>query len=170
MNRCWTALPMLVMAAVPIWTAPSAPVAALEAMACLFCALGVFWQAPSPVTAGGCIAIIGYAIALWSGNDGADVIGAAIFGLALLSLLDMSEFARRFRGAEIANAVMRAQTTYWLGRAALIAGAIAVLTLGGSAVAAIVPGMGRAVIAGLGAVMAFAGALHGGIVRRPGDT
>jgi hypothetical protein len=168
-KRFWTALPMLVMAAVPIWTAPSAPVAALEAMACLFCALGVFWRRATPVTAGGCIAIIGYAIALWSGDDGVDVIGATIFGLALFFLLDMSEFARRFRGAEIANDVMRAQTTYWLGRAALIAGAIAVLTLGGSAVATIVPGMGRAVIAGLGAVIAFAGALYGGIVRRPGD-
>ena len=48
-----------------------------------------------------------------------------------------------------------------------VVGAIAVLTLGGAAAAAIVPGMGRAVIAGLGAVIAFAGALHGGIVRRP---
>lgn len=169
MNRFWTALPMLVMAAVPIWTGPSAPVAALEVMACLLCAFGVFWRAANPVTAGGCIAIIGYAFALWSGNDGVDVIGAAIFGLALLSLVDMSEFARRFCGAEIANDVMRAQTTYWFGRAALIAGAIAALTLGGSAVAAIVPGMGRAVIVGLGAVIAFAGALYGGIVRRPGD-
>jgi hypothetical protein len=169
MNRLWTVLPMLVMAAVPIWTARSAPIAALEAMACLFCAPGVFWRAPSLVTAGGCIAIIGYAIALWSGNDGVDVIGAAIFGLALLSLLDISEFARRFRGAEIANDVMRAQTAYWLGRAAIIAGLIGLLTLGGSAAAAIVPGMGGAVVAGLGAVIAFAGALYGGIVRRPGD-
>jgi hypothetical protein len=169
MNRYWIALPMLVMAAVPTWTDPSAPVAALEAMACLLCALGVFLRTASPVTAGGCIAIIGYGFALWSGNDGVDVIGAAIFGLALLSLVDMSEFARRFRGAEIANDVMRAQTTYWLGRSTLIVGVIVVLTLGGSAVAAIVPGLGRAVIVGLGAVIAFAGALYGGIVRRPED-
>jgi hypothetical protein len=169
MNRLWIALPLLVIAAVPTWIRPSAPVAALEAIACLLCALGVFWRAASPVTAGGCTAIIGYAFALWSGNDGVDVIGAAIFGLALLSLVDLSEFARRFSGAEIADDVMRAQTTYWLGRATLIAGVIAALTLGGAAVGAIVPGMGRAVIVGLGAVVAFAGALYGGIVRRPDD-
>jgi hypothetical protein len=40
------------------------------------------------------------------------------------------------------------------------------LTLGGSAVAAIVPGTSRAVIAGLGAIIAFAGVLYGGITRR----
>jgi hypothetical protein len=108
-----------------------------------------------------------YAIAIWSENHGVDVIGAAIFGLALLFVLDVSEFARRFDGAQIANDVMRAQIKYWLGRAALIAGAIALLTVGGSAVAAIVPGVGRAVIAGLGAVIAFAGALYGGIARSP---
>ena len=169
MNRWWTLLPMLVMAAVPISTDPSAPVAALEAMAGLVCALGVLWRPASLVTAGGCIAIIGYALALWSRNDGLDVIGAAVFGLALLFLIDLSEFARRFRGAAIANEVMRAQTAYWLGRAALIGGAIVVLTLGGTAAAAIVPGAGRAAIAGLGAVIAFAGTLYGGIVRRPGD-
>jgi len=167
MNRWWPLLPISVMAAVPIWVAPSAPVVALEAVACLFCALGVFRRRVGPVTAGGCIAMIGYTFAVWSTNHAVDVIGAAIFGLALLFVLDVSEFARRFHGAQIANDVMRAQTNYWLGRAALVAGAIAVLTLGGSAVAAIVPGSGRAVIAGLGAVIAFAGALYGGIVRRP---
>jgi hypothetical protein len=166
MNRWWPLLPVGVVAAVPVWTAPSAPVVALEALACLFCALGVFRRRAGPVTAGGCIAMIGYTFALWSESNGVDVIGAAIFGLAVLFVLQISEFARRFHGAEIANDVMRAQTNYWLGRAALIAGAIAVLTLGGSAVAAVVPGMGRAVIAGLGAVIAFAGVLYGGIVRR----
>jgi len=166
MNRWWPLLPVGVMAAVPIWSAPSAPVVALEALACLFCVLGVFGRRAGPVTTGGCIAMIGYAFALWSGNNGVDVIGAAIFGLAVLFALDVSEFARRFHGAQIANDVMRAQTGYWLGRAALVAGAIAVLTLGGSVVAAIVPGMGRAVIAGLGAVIAFAGALYGGIAHR----
>lgn len=169
MNRFWAALPMAVMAAVPIWTAPSAPVIAIETLACLFCTLGIVRHLAVAVTTGGSLAIIGYSVTLWSGTDDIDVIGAAIFGLALLSVLDLSEFARRFRGADIANEVMRAQTAYWLGRAALIAGAITVLSLGGSAVALIIPGAGRAVIAGLGTVIAFAGALYAGIVRRPGD-
>lgn len=163
MRRLWAALPLFVMAAVPVWTDPSAPVVAVEALACLFCALGILWRAASPVTGGGCLAIIGYAIALWPENAGVDVIGAAIFGLALLFLFDLSEFARRFRGAEIATAVLRARTAYWLGRAALIVGTIALVMLGGSALALIIPGEGRAVIAGLGAVIAFAGALYAAI-------
>jgi hypothetical protein len=169
MNRFWTTLPIAVMAAVPIWTAPSAPIVAIEATACVLCALGIFWHGIGPFTGGGCIAVTGYAVALWSGAGGVDVVGAAIFGLALLFLLDLSEFARRFRGAEIASDVMRAQTAYWLRRAAVIAGAIAVLTLGGSVLSLLFPGTGRAMIAGLGAVIAFAGALYAGILRKPGD-
>src|SRR4029077_2228160 len=67
MNRWWPLLPMGVMAAAPIWTAPSALAVALEAVACLFCVLGVFRRRAGPVTAGGCIAMIGYTFALWSG-------------------------------------------------------------------------------------------------------
>jgi hypothetical protein len=65
--------------------------------------------------------------------------------------------------------VLRAQSAYWLGRAVLITAAIALLMLAGPALAFLIPGNGRAVMAGLGAVIAFAGALRGGIVRRPGD-
>ena len=169
MNRFWTVLPIAMVVAVPVWTAPFAPVVAIEAAAGLLCALGIFWHATGPVTGGGCIAAVGYAVALWSGADGVDVIGAAIFGLALLFLLDLSEFARRFLGAEIAADVLRAQSAYWLGRAVLITAAIALLMLAGLALAFLIPGNGRAVMAGLGVVIAFAGALRGGIVRRPGD-
>ncbi|HTW54131.1 MAG TPA: hypothetical protein VME45_19745 [Stellaceae bacterium] len=122
-----------------------------------------------PATAGSVIAVIGYAVALWSAGPGIDVIGAALFGTALLFLLDLHEFARRFRGADIANEVLRAQTAYWLGRAASIAVAVAALAAGGFVLSLLVPGAGRAVVAGLGAVLAFAGALNAGIVRRPGD-
>ena len=93
----------------------------------------------------------------------------AVFGLALLFLLDLSEFARRLHGAAVANEVARAQTAYWLGRTAIIVGAVALLTLGGSVVASFVPGAGRAAIAGLGVIVAFAGALRGAIIRRPSD-
>ena len=169
MNRWWTALPMSVMAAVPIWTAGAAPVVAIEAAACLFCAFGIFGARTGPVTAGCVLAIIGYAVALWSAGAGVDIVGATLFGLALLLLVDLSEFVRRFAGADIANDVLWAQTGYWLGRAAIIAGAVAALAAGGFILSLLVPGAGRAAVAGLGAVLAVAGALRAGIVRRPGD-
>lgn len=165
MNRYWTALPIVVMAGVPVWTAPSVPVIVIEAAACLLCALGVFGKVLTPVTTGGGLAIIGYAFALCSASSGVDVVGAAAFGLALLYLLDLSEFARRLRGAEITAAVMQGQAAYWLGRAALIAGAVALMALCASALALIVPAAARAIVAGVGAVIAFAGALRAGIVR-----
>ena len=169
MRRWWPLLPMLVMAAVPLLTAATAPVVALMATACLLCAAGIGWRVTAPVSAGAAIATIGYALALWSAAAGIGVIGAGVFGLALLFLLEVGEFARRFDGALVAGDVMRAQIAYWLGHALLCAAAIAGLTLAGSLLALAVPGGGRAVIVGIGGVIAFAGALRGGILRRPGS-
>jgi hypothetical protein len=169
MNRWWTALPLALMAAVPIWTAPSFPVVVIEAAASLFCILGIFRAMTGPVTAGCVIAVIGYALALLAAEPGVDVVGAALFGTALLFVLDLHEFARRFRGADVAQEVLRAQAIYWLGRSVIIAGAVAAVAAAGFVFSLLVPGAGRAVVAGLGAVLAFAGALNAGIVRRPGD-
>ena len=170
MTRLWTVVPIILIAAVPIWTAASAPVFALAALACLLCAAGVLADASTPVAAGASVATIGYTVALWSGHSaGVDVVGAAVFGLSVLFLLDLSEFGRRFRGADIADDVLRAQAAHWLGRAAIIAGIVAALSLFGFVLSLLVPGAGRAVIAGFGAILSFAGALRAGIVRRPGD-
>ena len=73
---------------------------------------------------GAVFATMGYAVALWFAADGIDVIGATAFGLALLFLMDLSEFGRRFHGATVAVSVIRGQTAYWIARAALILGAV----------------------------------------------
>lgn len=170
MIRCWLMVPILLMAAVPVWTAATAPVLAIEAVACLLCGAGVIIGATTPVTAGAMLGIIGYTVALCLQSDGrVDVAGATVFGFALLFLLDLSEFARRFRGADVAKEVLRTQVIYWLGRVAMIAAAVMLLTLGGFLLSVLVPGVGRAVVAGIGAILAFAGALYAGIARRPGD-
>jgi hypothetical protein len=168
MSRWWTAWPLVAIVAVPIWTAPSAAVVAIEAVAVLLCIFGICRSMTGPATAGCVVAAGSYALALVSAPASVDVVGAAVFGLALLFLLDLSEFARRFGGATIAPAVMRAQTGFWLGRATAGAGAVAALTVGGLVVSLVVPGSSRAVVAGLGAVFAFAGSLYAGIIRRPG--
>src|SRR4030095_5398813 len=169
--RCWLTVPILVMAMVPVWTAATAPVLMIEVVGCLLCGTGVIVGATTPVTAGATLGIIGYTVALCLQSDGrVDVVGATVFGFALLFLLDLSEFARRFRGADVTKKVLRAQAIYWLGRAAIIAAGVMALTLGGFLVSLMVPGVSRAVVAGIGAVLALAGALHASIVRRPGDT
>jgi hypothetical protein len=75
----------------------------------MFCAIGILGRALTPITSGGALGTIGYAVALCSTDGRVDIIGAAMFGLALLFLLDLSEFARRLRGVEITGAVMSGQ-------------------------------------------------------------
>jgi hypothetical protein len=77
----------------------------------------------------------------------------------------LSEFARRFRGAEIASDVLQGQLVYWLQRAAIISGIIVVLVLAGSMISSLVPPGGRAVVSGLGALLAFAGVIYGASTR-----
>ena len=170
MTRLWTAMPIALMAAVPLWTAATAPVLAIEAVACLLCAAGVLAAAPTLVAASASLGTIGYAVALRSADPGStDVVGAAVFGLSVLFLLYMSEFVRRFRRAHITEDVVRAQAAYWFGRVAIAVCAIAGLSLGGLLLSTLVPAESRAVVAGVGAILAIAGALRAGIVRRPGD-
>lgn len=167
MSRYWSLLPVLVMAGVPIWSAPSDAVIAIEGFAAILCIAGIFSRAVALalVTAGGVIGTIGYAGAAVTAGGGTDIVGAAVFGLALLTLLDLSEFARRFHGATVTGAVLRAQVAYWLARAGLIAAAVAALLLCAAALAMLVPGSARAVVAGAGALLAFGGALGAGIGR-----
>jgi hypothetical protein len=169
MKRRWVAPPIIIMAAVSILAAPSAPVIAVAAIAAVVAAIGVLRAATGWVVAACVLAAIGYAFAVWSAPPGLDVIGAAIFGLAVLALLEWSEFARRFRRVDVAGEALRRQRAYWLGQAAVVAGAVAALMLAGFVVSLLIPAVARAVVTGAGAVLAFAGALGGGIVRRPGE-
>lgn len=166
MSRYWTVLPLLVLVAVPVWTAASsAPVVALAAFSAAFGALGIGLASIWPITTAGVLAIIGYALALWLSAGAVNIVGAAVFGMALLFFLDLSAFAARFGGAEVAPAVIRAQLTFWFGRGAIIIGVIALLTLGGFVLTVLLPADGRVVVAGAGALIAFAAALHTGVVR-----
>jgi hypothetical protein len=167
MTRSWAALPIIVMAGLPLWVAPSAPVMLIEAVAGLFCALGVLRHALVPVMAGGALAMIGYALALWSADAGVDIIGAAVFGIALVLLLDVGESGRRWRGADIAVEVLRAQLAYWFGRSAIAAAAVVLLSLCGAVLAVFVPAGERAIVAGLGVLIAFAAVLYAGLARGP---
>src|SRR3954466_10609946 len=165
MNRWWTIIPLAVAATVPICATPSLAIAAIEAVAVLLSVLGIAVALTAPVTAGCVVAVIGYAVALRFGSAELDVIGGGIFGLALLFLLDLNEFTRRFRGAKIANDVLQAQLLYWLERAAIISGIVIVLALTGYMISSLVPASGRAIVSGLGVLLAFAGAIYGASIR-----
>jgi hypothetical protein len=168
MMRYSAIIPIAVLVGVPLWTAPSLPVILLAAITACLCSAGVVRLWLAATTLGGALALIDYALAALLAGGAFDIIGAAIFGLALLSLLDLVEFERRFRGAEIAIAVYRTQISFWVGRAAAAA-AIVLMFLGAAVVAPLIPVLGRPVIAGLGAAIAFVGAMRGGIVQGGSD-
>lgn len=164
MSRWWAMLPLAAVAGVPICTGPSWPVIATTGAGVLLCALGIGLGGLGPITAGAVFAIIGYTAALCLGGGGVNVLASMVFGLALLFLLNVSEFARRFRGADVAADVIRGQTAYWLGRAVAIVAVVAMLTACGFLLSLLVPSSARAVVAGLGVMIAFAAALYAGIV------
>jgi hypothetical protein len=165
MMRYSALIPTAILVAVPLWTAASLPVVIIGVVAGLFCGIGVLRLWLPSITAGGSLALIDYALAASLAGSGLDIVGAAAFGLALLFLLDLAEFAGRFRGAEITAAVRRTQIAFWLGRAAVATAAVALLTLGAAVLAYLIPVLGRPIVAGLGAAITFAGAMHAGIVR-----
>jgi hypothetical protein len=170
MSRYWVAIPLAVVLGLPLWIDLSWPVAVLQALALLFCAAGLAVGVLGLMTAGCALAVIGYAAALWLSAADVDVVAGAIFGFAQLFTLDLSQFERRFRGAAVADDVMKAQWVFWFGRAAVIAVAVAALILAAWGLSLLVPSAGRAVVAGIGAIIVFAAALYAGVVRtEPGD-
>jgi hypothetical protein len=169
MTRYTAAIPIAVLVGLPLWTAPSVPVILVSAIAAVFCIAGGLRLWLPLITIGGSLAVIDYALALSLSAGGVDIVGAAAFGLALVFLLDLTAFARSFRGAEIAAAVKRGRTAFWLGRAAITAPAVALLTLSAATFAYVIPVVGRPIISALGAAIAFAGAMGGGIVRDSDD-
>lgn len=165
MMRYAAVMPIAVLVGVPLWTFPSLPVLFIAAVAACFCGAGALRLNLPSITAGASLALIDYTLAASVAGGGLDIVGATAFGFALLFLLDLTEFPRRFRGAEIAAAVHRTQIAFWLGRAAVAAAAIALLTLGAVIFSDAIQALGRPVVAGLGAALALVGAMRGGIVR-----
>jgi hypothetical protein len=164
MMRYSAIIPITVMVGIPLWTAWSLPVVIIGVLAGCFCGIGVLRLWLPSITAGGLLALIDYALATALAAGAVDIMGAAAFGLALLFLIDLTEFARRFRGAEITTGVCRAQIAFWLGQAAVTIAAIGLLIMGAVVFAHLIPLLGRPVVAGLGAAIAFAAAMRGGIV------
>jgi hypothetical protein len=158
-------IPIAILVGLPLWTAPSLSVLLVGAVSASLCAAGVLRLRMAPLTLGGSLALIDYALAASLARNGLDIVGATVFGLALVFLVDVNETVRRFRGAEVTAAVRRAQIAFWLGRAAVAIVAVVLLSLAAAVFAPIVPVLGRPVLAGSGAVIAFVGALRSGIVH-----
>jgi len=159
MRRYISAFAILWIAVVPVSVMPTRLIVALAIATGLFCIAGLLWRSLGATLAGCVLAVLALALALWWGAASMSVFGAIAFGLAILVLLDATDFARRFAGAQVVDFAWRSQIASWIGRGALCFVAGILLTLIASAVELVLPASGRAMIAAMGALVAILAAL-----------
>ena len=159
MRRYISAFAIIWIAVVPVSVMPTWLIVALAIATGLFCIAGLLWRSLGATLAGCVLAVLALALALWWSAASMSVFGAIAFGLAILVLLDTTDFARRFAGAQVIDFAWRSQIASWIGRGALCFVAGILLTLIASAVELVLPASGRAMIAAMGALVAILAAL-----------
>ncbi|MSP50639.1 MAG: hypothetical protein EXQ95_15110 [Alphaproteobacteria bacterium] len=149
----------LALAAIPPWIDDAAAVVALAVPAGAI----LLWSAVRPslaaAAAGGALALAAYALALWSSQASPGLLDALAVGVALVLVVETTDFARTFRGAEVAPAIVAAVHRGWA--AAAVLGAIGVILLAGAVSLADLgaPPVFRPLLAGAGALLALAAVL-----------
>src|SRR5262249_41285023 len=103
MRRYISAFAILWIAVVPVSVMPTRLIVALAIATGLFCIAGLLWRSLGATLAGCVLAVLALALALWWGAASMSVFGAIAFGLAVLVLLDATDFARRFAGAQVVD-------------------------------------------------------------------
>lgn len=147
----------LVLVGLPLVVAPSWLIAAPGAVAALLIATGIIALSSALITAGVAVSLIEYTLALWIRTRPPDPLTAVALGAALVLLLQVVDFARRFRGARVDPAVVTGQIRYWLrtGMVGVMLGlAVTVLAMG---VLPRLPPAAYLVLATAGALMAVLG-------------
>jgi hypothetical protein len=164
-------IPIIVLVGVPVLVLPMSLIGTLGALAGLSCAAGTLGRARPLVTTGGSLALVQYALALSLAGGPPSLLGAAAFGVALVLVLDVTEFVRRFRRATLAPPAVWRQVRHWIG--STVTGALVAVALATVATALGVSGRGAlspllAAIAALGTVAGVIGALRG--AQGPGSS
>ena len=128
MMRALPLIPIVILAASPLLMHPTPGFAAVAAVAGGLCAAGAFARWRPLVTGGASLTLIQYTVALIGARS--SPASAIVVGVSLALMLDVSEFAGRFRGAALASPVLRRQARHFVSSAllgALLATALATL-------------------------------------------
>jgi len=145
----------LVLVGLPLVVTPSWVIVVPAAVAALLIAAGILALSTPLVTGGIAVGLVEYTLALWLGGRPLDSVTAVALGAVLLLLLQVVDFARRFRGAAVHASVVTRQVRYCL-RIGLL-GVMLGVVVGGLAtgLAPALPPVGYPVLAALGALAAF---------------
>jgi hypothetical protein len=159
MSRFWAALAIPILVGVPLWVETSWPVGIVALSAGALCLVAVPGASLSLATAGGTLALCSLALALRISTAPADVLLMAVFGSALLLLIEAAHLARRFEGAWVTPLLWRRTIAWWAGRASIsLVIAIVVAALAPVVAVSLPPSWG-AFVAGIGVVATFAAAV-----------
>ena len=154
-----------VLAGVPLTIATTWAVGVVTAASVVVGVMAVRRASLQSATTGGTLAVIALALALRSAPAAPHLMVMALFGLALLLLVDGVSFHARFDGAAIVWAWWWRRLAWCTARAAVALGvAIAVASLA-PLIALALPQLWGPLLAGVGVLAAFAAALA---FARPG--
>lgn len=155
---------IVILVGYPLTIVPAMAVAVVAGGAVALCALGILAGSTTILTAGLALALGEYALALVRSGDPPRLAGAVVAGVAVALLLEVGNFAGRFRRVELGPGVVASQLRYW-ARFGVVGGA-ATLVLAGAAgaLSASVSLPLPPVLAAVGAVIALGAAVA--VLRR----
>jgi len=149
------AIPALV--GVPLWLDTSWAVGLFAIAGGAFSIVALRRASLQSAATGGTLAVTSLALALRSSS--AHLLLAALFGVALVLLLDGAHLSSRLAGAAIARAWWRRHMVWWSARAAISLGIAIVIAVVAPLIALALPPLWGSFVAGLGVLAAFAAAL-----------
>jgi hypothetical protein len=151
------AIPILV--GVPLWVDMSRPVGIVALASGALCLLAVLRSSLSLATAGATLALLSLALALRMSASSANVLVMAVFGSALLLLVEATHLCRRFEGASVTPSLWRRTIAWWASRASISLAIAIVIAVLAPLVALSLPPSWAPFVAGIGVLATFAAAV-----------
>lgn len=154
MRRVLAAATIPLLVGLPLFLSPSLTVSLLVIIsgACLL--IGVIRSSLPSAAAGATFALIALALALWDGPS-PNVFVIVLFGLALLSTLELVQHGHCFAGAAVKRTAWHPYVRWWLARNA-IAAAVALALSAFSSAPLLPTGPGHFIVGLVGVLIAFA--------------
>lgn len=151
------ALPVLM--GVPLWVETSWLVAVVALASGAIGIVAILRASLSLATASCVLALSSLALALRHSSSSASMLMMAVFGLALLLMVDGTHRCRRLDGAATTPSYWRRCMAWWMGRGAMALAIVAVFAILAPLVAASLPQLWAPFVAGIGILTTFAAAV-----------
>ena len=159
MRRIVPALAIPFLVGVPLWVEMSRPVGIVALASGALCFVAVLRASLSLATAGATLALFSLALALWISSSQANVLVMALFGTALLLLVEATHLCSRFEGASVTPSLWRRTIAWWARRAAISLAIAIVIAVLAPLIALSLPPSWAPFVAGIGVLAAFTSAV-----------